>query len=142
MADVFGEKSSSNLILSAYKFDDIKDVNLKYLMVVGYTQAVSLVVKANNEGLKDYPVGAALSATLQCVNIIQSQTPPKHTTSKFDTYRKKLTIYYDKLHGNGLEELDKSKAMLYCQEIHREMSRKLSQLIHGMSFEHPESAMI
>jgi|GEM_PF-3184689 len=142
MTDTFGEKSSSNLILSAYKFDDIKDVNLKYLMVVGYTQAVSLVIKANNEGLKDYPVGAAISATIQCINIIQSQTPPKHHTSKFDTYRKYLTTCYNDLHGNGLEEPEKSKAMLYCQEVHREMSRKLSQLIHGMSFEHPESAMI
>lgn len=136
------EKSSSNLIMGAYRFDDIKDVNLKYLMVVGYTQAVSLTVKANNEGLNDYPVSAAISATIQCLNIIQSQTPAKQMSEKYAHYRKKLVTYYKKLHSNGLQDPEKSEAMLFCQEVHRAMSRKLSDLIQGMSFEHPTSATI
>lgn len=136
------EKSSSNLIMGAYKFDDIKDVNLKYLMVVGFTQAVSLTVKANNEGLAEYPLSAAISATLQCVNIIQSQTPPRQMSEKYEYYRKRLTSYYKKLHSNGLEDPERSEASLFCQEVHRSMSRKLSELIQGMSFEHPTSATI
>lgn len=136
------EKSSSNQILGAYKFDDIKDVNLKYLMVVGYTQSIMLVVKANNDGLSDYSVSAALASTLQCINIIQSQTPADKMSEKYHKYRSKIEYYYKQLHNSTLSHPDKAKAMMYCQNIHRAMSRKLSELIRGFSFEHPTSATI
>jgi len=91
-------KSSSEFILSGFKTARYEDMDMKFMLITSYTMAVSMAIRASNEGLELTALGSAFASTINACNIITGQLD-------------------DDVEGKFISELDKDVALLEKQYL-------------------------
>ena len=71
-------KASSEFILSGFKAARYEDADMKFLLVTSYTMAVSMIIRASNEGMDITAVASARSEERRVGNECRARWSPYH----------------------------------------------------------------
>ena len=124
-------KASSEFILSGFKAARYEDADMKFLLVTSYTMAVSMIIRASNEGMDITAVASALMSTMNASNVLLVQLDDD-VEAKFmkelDEDIRTLEGDYKRLYSVDVDDEELSKMILYSLKITRKIAEKLRNL--------------
>jgi hypothetical protein len=109
-------KSSSEFILSGFKTARYEDMDMKFMLITSYTMAVSMAIRASNEGLELTALGSAFASTINACNILTGQLDDDVETKFISELNQDVVL------------LEKQYTNLYIQEV--EDSVRAKQLLN------------